>query len=377
VKGISCSKVTAIARPFWRECVARAWERVAQGSEVEVVVSVQLRVWCAGLSLLAGCDRTRLVPAYSLTEQVECIAGDFTLEAATPEVMLVLDRSGSMSSSFGSGTRWSTLEASLESVLPTVNEDIALGLALFPAAGASTAECRVADAPELWPATGQVTRLLTSLRSTSMVGGTPTAPALDLAASAFTSTRPRAMVLATDGLPNCNAALNPASCACPSGTTCTTAQRCIDDARTLERLSAHANAGIPTWVIGIGGDVTGSALLDAMAVAGGRPSSGTQRYVSAQSALELQSAFAQIRDELSSCVFTSPSVPDGDGTITVQLDGVFVPQDASGSNGWTWNSLERGELVLRGAWCSKAIAAHDPVVRISVTCGPLEEVLTL
>ncbi|MFT3710464.1 MAG: VWA domain-containing protein [Archangium sp.] len=337
---------------------------------------MQLRVlWCVAV-IGCGCDRTRLVPAYSLTEQVECIAGDFTLTTAAPEVMLVLDRSGSMSSTFGSGTRWSTLESSLENVLPTVNEDIALGMALFPAASTSSAECRVADVPEYWPATGQVSKMLASLRSTSMVGGTPTAPALDLAASAFTSTKPRAMVLATDGLPNCNASLNPASCACPSGTTCTTAQRCIDDARTLERLSAHATEGIPTWVIGIGDDVTGSALLDAMAVAGGRPASGTRKYVSALNASELQNAFAAIRDELSSCVFTSPSVPDANGTITVQLDGVFVPQDASGVNGWTWSSLERGELVLRGDWCSKAIAASAPVVRVSVTCEPVDEVVT-
>jgi hypothetical protein len=53
-----------------------------------------------------------------------------------------------------------------------------------------------------------------------------------------------------------------------------------------------------------------------------------------------------------------------------------VPHDASGTDGWTWNSLERGELVLRGSWCRKAIAADQPVVRISVSCEPLEEPVT-
>lgn len=315
--------------------------------------------------LLTACDRTRLVPAYQLAEQVECLDGDFTLTSSVPEVMLVLDRSGSMSSSFGNGTRWSTLVSALEVTLPSINETMALGLTLFPASG-SAAECRAPVAPEFSPATQQVSALLSSVRTTTLVGGTPTAEALDVAAAGFTSTKPRAMVLATDGLPNCNASLNPTSCACPSGTTCTTSQRCIDDARTLERLSAHASDGIPTWVIGIGGDVTGTTLLDAMAVAGG----GAPHYVSALNASELQNAFASIRDELNSCVFTSPSAPDANGTITVMLDGVFVPQDASGTNGWTWTSQQRGELVLRGAWCSKAIAATNPVVRVSVTCEP-------
>lgn len=332
-------------------------------------MAAQLRGWSlAALVLAVGCDRTRLVPAYAVTEQVECLAGDFTLTAATPEVMLVLDRSGSMSSAFGAGTRWSTLTSALEATLPATNEALAMGLTLFPAAGAG--ECRAPVAPELSPATGQVSALLSALRSTALVGGTPTADALDVAASGFSLTRPRAMVLATDGLPNCNASLSTASCACPSGTSCSSSQRCIDDARTLERLSAHADDGIPTWVIGIGDDVTGSALLDAMALAGGRPASGAHRYVSALSAAELQGAFSQLGDELSACVFTSPSVPDANGSITVMLDGVFVPQDASGTTGWAWSSVERGELVLRGAWCTKAIAASNPVVRVSVTCAP-------
>ncbi|MBL8910518.1 MAG: VWA domain-containing protein [Archangium sp.] len=344
-------------------------------------MSSQFVVLLVAVSLTA-CDRTRLVPAYSLAEQVECIAGDFTLTSSVPEVMLVLDRSGSMSSAFGNGTRWSTLVSALESTLPTTSETMALGMTLFPAAG-SAAECRVPVAPEFVPATGQVSALLSTVRTSTLVGGTPTAEALDVAAAGFTSTKPRAMVLATDGLPNCNASLNPSSCACPSGTSCTTAQRCIDDARTLERLSAHASDGIPTWIIGIGGDVTATTLLDAMALAGG----GAPHSVSALDAAQLQSAFASIRDELSSCVFTSPSAPDANGTITVMLDGVFVPQDASGTNGWTWTSQQRGELVLRGDWCAKAIrhptsspqgalTAMNPIVRVSVTCEPVEEAVT-
>lgn len=55
--------------------------------------------------------------------------------------------------------------------------------------------------------------------------------------------------------------------------------------------------------------------------------------------------------------------------MEVMLDGVLVPQDASGTNGWTWSAQARGELVLRGDWCAKAIAATNPVLRVSVTCG--------
>lgn len=331
-------------------------------------------------SALTACHEPPLVAAYSATEElaVACQDGDFTLEATTPEVMLVLDRSSSMANTFSAGTRWTNLVAALERALPAVNSQMALGLTLFP--GASTGqECAAPTAPELLPAVGQVSDILSKLRVSRLIGGTPTAEALDVAARQLDSAHPRALVLATDGLPNCNPGLNPATCAC-SLSACPTAYGCTDDARTLARLSAWTEAGIPTWVIGIGNDVAGNALLDAMALAGGRPNATSPRYVQALSTEALDAALAQLRDELTSCVFTASSVPDTAGTAVLSLDGVFVPYDASGVNGWSWSSQARGELALRGDWCRKAIAATDPVVRLSVSCGAeaadLEQVIS-
>lgn len=323
------------------------------------------------LVVLAGCHEDPLVSAYSLEEEeaaVACTAGVFELTPVTPEVMLVLDRSQSMSASFGDGSRWSTVVSALEVALPSVDEEMALGLTLFPATGV---ECAAPASPELLPATRQVSALLSELRVSTLVGGTPTADALDVAAAGLIGSGPRAMVLATDGLPNCNSSLSTARCSCPSGS-CNSAVRCIDDARTLDRLSEWSNAGIPTWVIGIGGDVTGSALLDAMAVAGGRPAASSPKYLSALSVTELRDAFIAIRDELSACSFTSPSVPDAGGSIVVMLDGEAVPRDASGADGWTWSSETRGELSLRGSWCAKAIASGSGVLRVSVTCAAVD-----
>ena len=323
-----------------------------------------------GLVLFAACSETPLVPAYSAADAVtvECAEGDFTLASVAPQVMLVLDRSGSMGSSFGTSTRWATTVAALEVALPPVDATMQLGLFLFPAQSLTGQECTVSSTPAFWPSAGQVGAILSSLRSTSMVGGTPTAAALDAAAAALDGTVPRAMVLATDGLPNCNAALNAATCACPSQG-CGSAARCIDDARTLERLSAWAEAGIPTFIIGIGDEVQSTSLLDAMAKAGGRPFSGAHAYAAASSPATLQQAFIDIRDQLSACTFVTASVPDQGGAMTVWLDGVPVPHDASGTQGWAWSAEARGELVLRGDWCARAIAAEHPVVRIAVTCG--------
>lgn len=296
-----------------------------------------MRVACAVVILLSACDRTQLVASYSVSEALTCTAGEFTLEPVAPDVMLVLDRSKSMTTSFGSSTRWQTLVSALTTVLPPVDSEIAFGLYLFPSA--SGEQCAVSSTPELYPQVNQVTTLLTRLRTSAMAGGTPTSEALSAAASHLASDRPRAMVLATDGLPNC-----------------------AGDEATLNTLADLSNEGIPTWVIGIGDDINGDALLDAMAIAGARPP-----RASANSASELEAAFTAIRDELSTCTFTSPSIPDDGGSIIVTLDGAIVPQDASGVSGWTWTSLERGELTLRGEWCSRSSSTAQ--VKLTITCA--------
>lgn len=318
----------------------------------------------------SGCDRTRLVPALELSAGPQCLAGDFTLKRATPAVMLVLDRSASMASGFGSGTRWSTLRSALATTLPALGEDVELGAFLYPAAG-QAGQCAVPDAPALSPRAGQVNAVKALLASSTPGGATPTADAIDAAANALDQSiaadEPRALVLATDGAPNCNPGLSPASCTCIDGRACVSSERCLDDARTAARLRSWAASGVPTWVIGIATEPTLSGVLNTLAVAGGRPKAGGQAFFSAASPAELTVAFDELQAQLRSCVFLSPSVPDVGGAFGVTLDGVTI--DADPANGWIWGALERGELVLRGAACARAAASPSGTLSVSVRCG--------
>ena len=97
-----------------------------------------------GLALLSCDDRTRLVPALALN-QPTCIAGDFELARTTPAVMLVLDRSGSMATAFGSGSRWSTLRTTLSQTLPSLGTDVDIG-------GRVAADRSEVSGPWPWPA---------------------------------------------------------------------------------------------------------------------------------------------------------------------------------------------------------------------------------
>ncbi|MFT3837720.1 MAG: hypothetical protein QM723_12075 [Myxococcaceae bacterium] len=314
-------------------------------------------------------DRTRLVPAYSEVG-LTCEAGTFTLARASPSAMLVLDRSGSMANAFGNGTRWSTLAQTLAATLPQVASDLELGAYLFPA-GDGAAQCSVPGAAALLPATGQSAELIALLDQTAPGGATPTADAVNAAAIALdtyaSQGKSLALVLATDGAPNCNPSLDLSSCTCPAQS-CASALQCLDDARTESRVAAWAAQGIPTWVIGIATDDTSASVLDALAKAGGRPSGGAHDYYSASSTAELTEALSTIQSQLRSCAFTTPSVPSSSGSIVVTLDGAVVPFDASGADGWEWSALDRGELVLRGSWCARAEQSATATLIAAITC---------
>lgn len=281
-----------------------------------------------------------------------CINGTFTLSPAEPVVMMVLDRSCSMDTVFANGvTRWEAVVSSLRTVLPSVDQQMQLGGLAYPTL--ETDPCTVPASSGIWPARGNVPLLLMNLASIRPTGSTPTTDALRVAGQVLRGRRAgnaaRAMVLATDGQPTCTA--NPL-------------------ADSLTELRQAATDGIPTYVIGIADDVTLQAALQQMSVAGSRPRPGPQGYYSAQSPAELQLAFSTIRDQVGACSFLTNSVPDMRGTIRVTFEGVEVPFDATGMNGWRWTDRENGEMALLGQVCSRAVARPSSLV-VTVACsGP-------
>jgi hypothetical protein len=182
------------------------------------------------------------------------------------------------------------------------------------------------------------------------------------------------MILATDGEPNCNTALNPDTCTCVESQQGCRSQpnQCLDNVRTIDRISTQTSKGIPTYVIGIEdeGDAQFSNVLDAMAVAGGRPQTGApHKYYSGNSEPELEAALVVIRNQVGSCTFLTSSVPDQRGSITVTVDGVPLPYDPSRTNGWAWNNEDNGEIVLVGGACTRFAAEPNAKLAANVACG--------
>ena len=303
-------------------------------------------------------------------DPVGCQDGRFTLRRASPAVMFVLDRSQSMRERIATGeTRWETLTESLANALPPVDDTMEIGALIYPVGTGSSQSCVVPGNVDVAPGFGNVTTITGLLRARGPRGSTPTADAIDRAASSLlgvrAAARARAMVLATDGEPTCNSSLDGRTCSCVDGRCRNHPEGCLDDTRTADRLASYRDQGLPTYVIGIQDEDNFDLIdvLDRLAIAGGRPkSTGSNRYYAATSRAELEAAFVDIRDQVGQCTFLTTSVPNLSGSIVVAIDGAIASEGAD----WSWSNRANGEILFTSGTCASAQGAD---LTVDVRCN--------
>jgi hypothetical protein len=314
-----------------------------------------------------------------------CVSGNFDLVGRESEVLLVLDRSGSMNQRLGGMSRWQLLRNALAATLPRFEDRINVGALFFPEDGAAsrTAACAIANVPsvDVIPSFRATPRVLSVLDNSGTGGGTPTAAALQRAYTYFVRNpsrlRARYLLLATDGAPNCNPDLDGSTCRCTGGGSCRTSDptRCLDDVRTVDIVRQIANnpvAPMATYVIGIANDdeTVFASTLTAMAVAGGRPkrlADGRATYYDVREPDDLATALNAVQNAVARCTFLAPSRPREGTTITILVNGVAAVRDETRANGWDWTDRALGEITLFGPACP-ADASLSTRVSARVAC---------
>lgn len=336
--------------------------------------------------LSAACGRTELVDYSNLpksrdggkepTMLVPCMTGELTPEPAVPAVMLVVDRSGSMNFDFAGNSggffgnpltgprRWDALRTSLQATLTQVDEQVAFGMVQFP----GDDSCGVSSSIDLLPREGNAAEVMQRLNRTPF-GGTPTFEAVMAAGDQLASVKGQALVLITDGDPNCNTDLPPDTCDCTSPLVgfppvCSEATACRDAERTTDGLRRlRVDRGINTYVVGVGSNAP-SVLqaLDNMAIAGGVPRMSTGRaFYDGATEGELREALNAISTRLTRCTWATGTRLGPDDLVELRVGGEFVPQ---GPAGWDWIDASSGELSLKGTWCERAAAGESVLVRL-------------
>ena len=192
-------------------------------------------------------------------------------------------------------------------------------------------------------------QILSLLNSTVPDGGTPTHTTLDAALDYFAATvenpAGRFILLATDGLPNCN----------PTDS---------DDSsqESIAAVAALSALGVGTFVLGFGSEqIADTKTLAAMANAG-----GTGDFFPANSPDELAAALDAIAGaiEVAPCSYALDAVAPNPGEIRVLLDGDEI---ARGPDGFDYDA-GTNSVVLLGDSCSRVQGGDVEEVAVDYGC---------
>jgi uncharacterized protein (TIGR03382 family) len=228
-----------------------------------------------------------------------------------PVLFIVQDKSGSMNKAPDGSpagatnpSKWSIAQQVLPSLATQFANRFRFGAEMYPGR-TETFNCTVGAvvAPVSYTPAG----VQTAYASAVAGGGTPTAVSLQLARTHLESlnlTTPAYVLLLTDGLPNCNLALDASTCpattpTCVNNSCLLGAKDCLDDTATLVEARALFAAGIKVFVVGFDSALTAGnnlAVLNAIAAAGGT----TAAYVATNQA-QLTATLNTIASSTATC----------------------------------------------------------------------------
>jgi hypothetical protein len=278
---------------------------------------------------------------------MNCGGMAFAIQRVPPNVMLILDRSGSMSDPIDANSltsKWQDLQSAMDSVLTQYDPQIRFGADLFADPNSFDSCAPGPIAVPVGPNHGAMIR--SALNGASPGSATPTAATFDLVIQGGMLNDPQRdnyVVVVTDGMPNC-------------GDT--------DVASRIAMLYA-AKPSVKTYVIGVGSDTASDPVtLNSWAVAGHTDKQGQTSYYQANSPQDLQAAFNTIAGGVVSCTFHMAQKPPDPMQLYVWSNGKAVPADPN--NGYTYDA-SGPTVTLHGAACN--LLRNNPNTKIQVEYG--------
>lgn len=280
-----------------------------------------------------------------------------------PDLLVVLDRSGSMSSPIPSfppnfTPKWTIMRDALNTLAADLEDNIRFGLAEFP----TDDDCAVdgGSAVRVPIDLDQAPEIAGYFSSRSPNGNTPAHLGLAAALTHYqglaVNPAGRYVLFATDGEPNCAADAATAA------------------SQTVAAVTALAQAGIKTYVLGFGGGFTNDAVLNNAAQAGQVPrAGGPPHYYAANSAAELAAVLDTIAGGIivPSCSYALASLPPNPDDVTVTLDGVVVPRSTQHTNGWDYHP-DAMTITFFGSYCDQITSGAVANVSFVYGCpGPV------
>jgi hypothetical protein len=278
-----------------------------------------------------------------------------------PEMLIVLDRSGSMKELDKGINRWDPSVSGLKKITSTFDTTIDFGLMVFPGTLNGVFNGKTDCVPGTVEVPIGVTTsapIATRLDMMTLVNTTPTASTL-AAAHASMAMRPPIVdgkrgapfiVLVTDGAPNC--ANN------NGGDSTGTVEK------SVEEIMSMAKDGIRTYVLGYDTqkDAKLKTALDSMAAAGG---TGDTLHRPIEDEAGLIAAFNAITASAVTCDYALKEPVKKPEYLSVELTG--KPVSRSETNGWSL-SADMLTLSLKGAACDELRTQKTAALSVKVQC---------
>ena len=318
----------------------------------------------------------------SFVDPGETFCGDesHTPIQTKPLVYFVLDASGSMQAKYGDGakSRYIAVGQGAVDMVDSLKSVIRLGATLFPG---KADQCGAGD--EVYPPGEANPDVFVNAINVFPQGGTPISSTLEVVKERLADQQgPTAVVLLTDGAPNCNPdlACGASSCTihieglceqanCCSFSNCCAGfgENCVDHLAMLDAIAALKNAGILVYVVGIPGTEAYETVLDLAAVNGGTAQeTGPTKYYRVSELDEINKVFKSIVAGLIECrisLETAPPVPEKTNVYFDDAVVVFDPE-----NGWSWETEEHLGVVFSGEACSQVKGGHVEKIQVLSGC---------
>jgi hypothetical protein len=285
--------------------------------------------------------------------------GDTIIRAAPVpvDILIVQDRSSSMIGIPTGTLRWGPSVDALNAVLPEFDDNINLGLLLFPSTGQSCDKGSY-SVPLGLNSAAKIKTALEQNPPAMLIDGiaqTPTDLALQQAYDVIekrqqgdfeTAIIPDANVLlVTDGAPGCNLGA--------------TEQTRVDASKAV--IDKLLKKDVKTYVIGYSIDEAGQVIMNEFANRG-----GTNQYIPVDSGDSLEKALRDITAASVPCKFKLPGKPSSVSEVTVTIDDQTI--SLSEEAGWSID----GEVVqLNGESCTGIRDGEDHNVQVNVPCGEI------
>lgn len=294
-----------------------------------------------------------------------------------PEMLIVLDRSGSMK-----GSRWTPSVNAIKSVTAELGDTIEFGLMAFPGASAPVVAPMPKDCSGLsfWEALlcegenaaassgwggggdtcqagtvavpvglGQAAEIADALSGMAPSGDTPTAVSVAEAGRVLKDEvvldgkpQPKYVLLVTDGEPRCNKGVN-------------------ETVKEIEKLAAQ---DIKTFVIGY--EISGGTIqdMDRMAQAGG---TGATKHIAVQNEATLVTALTEITGQIASCTIVLEKPVSNPEYVLVTVDGHGITLDQPDGNGFSVSS-DGSTVTIQGTTCDLLRQPELHKVNVQVLC---------